>query len=89
MKIIFILENNITYMNLNPKCEPRLGKRGLYRMIGDRGIGIDESAILWVLNFSDGRNSLVDISLRSGLNFEVIKKAADVLLANDLLRIIK
>lgn len=89
MKIIYILENNITYMNLNPKCEPRLGKRGLYRMIGERSVGIDESAILWVLNFSDGMNSLVDISIRSGLNFGEIKKAADVLLANNLLKIIR
>jgi len=27
LKIIFILENNTTYLNLNLKCEPQLGKR--------------------------------------------------------------
>ena len=28
------LEGNRTFLNLSPKCEPQLGKRGLYRMVG-------------------------------------------------------
>ncbi len=32
--VLDILENNRIYLNQNPKCEPRLGKRGLYRTIG-------------------------------------------------------
>ena len=31
VSILRLLENNGTYMNQNPKCEPQLGKRGLYR----------------------------------------------------------
>jgi len=34
LSIIDLLENNRRYVNLNPKCEPQLGKRGLYRSIG-------------------------------------------------------
>lgn len=33
--IVEILEQNKSYINLEPKCEPQLGRRGLYRQIGD------------------------------------------------------
>ena len=50
---------------------------------------IDKMAIMWVLNMSDGNNSLIDISYKSKINFVEIKKAADILLKNNLLKIIK
>ena len=34
LSVLRILENNCRYVNLNPKCEPQLGKRGLYRTLG-------------------------------------------------------
>jgi len=46
----------------------------------------DEMALLWVLNMSDGTHSLLDISDRSGLDFDLIKNAANVLLDHKLLR---
>jgi len=86
-KILFILENNRTYINLNPKCEPQLGRRGLYRMIGSqKDGGLEELALLWVLNLSDGTNSLLDISIRSGIKFSSIKSAADALIGAGLLK---
>jgi aminopeptidase-like protein len=89
MNSIFILEHNLTYYNLNPKCEPQLGKRGLYSMIGGKKHErIDKMAIMWVLNLSDGSNSLLDISYRSKINFIEIKKAADILFKNNLLKIV-
>jgi len=89
LKIIFILENNTTYLNLNLKCEPQLGKRGLYRMIGSQKTGgLNETAILWVLNQSDGTKSLLDIAIRSNLTFQQVKDAADALYTNGLLKII-
>jgi aminopeptidase-like protein len=82
-----VLENNKTYINQNPKCEPRLGKRGLYRAVGGQAEDVlDELSMLWVLNLSDGTNSLLDIAERSGSKFESIKAAADRLLEHDLLR---
>ena len=82
-----ILENNKTYLNQNPKCEPRLGKRGLYRMIGGQAEEqVNELALLWVLNLSDGDHTLLDIADRSDFDFTAIKKAADALLEHCLLR---
>lgn len=90
IEVIDIIENNKIFINLNPKCEPQLGRRGLYRTIsGKKELGIDEAAIFWILNMSDGKNSLLDISIRSGICFAIIKTAADLLLANDLLKEIK
>ena len=90
IRIIYILENNRTYLNLNPKCEPQLGKRGLYTQIGSQKDGyVDEFSILAVLNLSDGRHSLLDISERTDIEFSLIKKAADLLLTYDLLKEIK
>jgi len=87
LEILSVLENNGAFVNLNPKCEPQLGKRGLYRMVGGTAdAGLSEMAMLWVLNQSDGKNSLLDISERSGMRFEAIRKAADALEEHKLLR---
>ena len=76
-------DGNATYVNLNPKGEPQLGKRGLYRAVG--GGSFAEGPLLWVLNFSDGRHDLKAIAERSGLPFSEIRAAADQLLAAGLL----
>ena len=76
-------EGNATYVSLNQKGEPQLGKRGLYRAVG--GGSFAEGALLWVLNLSDGRHDLKAIAERSGLPFSEIRSAADQLLAANLL----
>jgi aminopeptidase-like protein len=86
LAILYVLEHNRVYLNKNSKCEPQLGKRGLYGMIGGAGGGIDTMSLLWVLNLSDGSNSLLDIAEKSGLNFVMVKNAADLLLGADLLK---
>ncbi len=87
MSILYILENNTTYLNQNPKCEPQLGKRGLYQMIGgQQDTRTRELATLWVLNLSDGKSSLLDIAERSSLPFDMIKVAADALIKCGLLK---
>jgi aminopeptidase-like protein len=85
LTVLTVLENNLTYLNQNPKCEPQLGKRGLYRMMGGPEGESDELAMLWVLNLSDGSHSLLDIATRSGYPFATIKKAADLLREHSLL----
>jgi aminopeptidase-like protein len=42
--------------------------------------------MLWVLNQSDGSKSLLDIAERSGMKFEVIRKAAEALEQHQLLK---
>jgi aminopeptidase-like protein len=87
LSILEILEGNRVYLNLNPKCEPQLGKRGLYGSIGGQSDGRrQELAMLWVLNLSDGSHTLLDIAEKSKINFCLIKDAADALLVNNLLR---
>ncbi|MBW4664107.1 MAG: DUF4910 domain-containing protein [Chroococcus sp. CMT-3BRIN-NPC107] len=87
LSILQILENNKTYLNQNPKCEPRLGKRGLYRAIGGQAEeALNELAILWVLNLADGEHTLLDMAQRSGMAINVINKAAIALLKHDLLK---
>jgi len=87
LEILAVLESNGTFVNLNPKCEPQLGRRGLYRMVGGTAdAGVSEMAMLWVLNLSDGKNSLLDIAERSGMRFEAIRQAAEALEEHKLLR---
>lgn len=83
--LVDVLENNRRYRNLSPYCEPQLGKRGLHRSSGGDVIGEEINARLWVLNFSDGDNSLLDITERSGLPFCTIKEAAELLCQGGLL----
>src|SRR6478609_2622191 len=80
LAIVDVLEHDATYVNLSPKTEPQLGRRGIYRALADRGSdGGNEMAILWVLNQSDGKHSLLDIAERSKLKFEQIRGAARLL----------
>jgi len=83
--ILDVIEGNGTYVNRNPKCEPQLGKRGLYRAIGGVQSSVDELAMLWVLNLSDGEHSLLDIAERSDCAFREIRHAASLLLTHNLL----
>ena len=77
LEILDVLEHDNTLMNLSPKGEPQLGKRGLYRATGGGAAGDAQLAMLWVLNQSDGSHSLLEIAERSGLPFEAIREAAD------------
>lgn len=81
LSILEVLEGNGTYQNLNPKCEPQLGKRGLYD-----SIGVNEMAMLWVLNLSDGCNTLLDIAERAGLKFDAVFSAARTLWEKNLVK---
>jgi aminopeptidase-like protein len=69
---VTVLEEDARYVNLSPKGEPRLGKRGLYGSVGGRSPAEREQAMLWVLNQSDGSKSLLDVARRSGLPFGVL-----------------
>jgi len=80
LKIIQVIDQNRKYVNLNPKCEPQLGKRDLYTLHGGRKDANNfELAMLWVLNMSDGQSSLLDIADRSGVEFITIQKATEAL----------
>ncbi len=80
------LEGRECFRNLAPECEPQLGRRGLYRLIGGDDAGRErELAILWMLNQSDSRHSLADIAERSGISPAALREAAEALVAAELL----
>jgi len=78
-------KNDQVFLSLNPKCEPKLDKAGVYRKIGGKRDN-DSLTILWVLSYADGKHSLRDISLRSGIDFKQIKQAAKLLQTKKLLK---
>jgi len=77
LSIVEILEHDLTYVNLSPKGEPQLGRRGLYKNTGGSTPAALEMALLWVLNFSDGTHSLLDIANRAGMPFATVRIAAE------------
>jgi aminopeptidase-like protein len=87
--IVDVLESDRRYINLSPKGEPRLGKRGLYGAIGGRSPADRERAMLWVLNQSDGSASLLDIAERANARYADIRMAADELANASLLRAVE
>jgi aminopeptidase-like protein len=88
LSIMSVIESNDRYLSMNSKCEPQLGRRGLYDSLGGRADGkARQLAMLWVLNLSDGNHTLLDISDRSGLNFSLIKNAADALADSGLITV--
>ena len=83
--IVDVLEQNRSYVNQNPYCEPQLGRRNLYTANDGESGRAEINARLWVLNLSDGEHSLLDIAERSNLPFSVINGAAQSLLQAGLL----
>jgi aminopeptidase-like protein len=80
LEILGVVEANTTLTSLNPKGEPQLGRRGLYRAFGGRAEQAElESALLWVMSMADGRHSTLDVAERAGLPFSVVDEAATAL----------
>ena len=81
------LEGNRAYLNQNPRGEPQLGKRGLFRPLGGSSNERPrELELLWVLNLSDGKHDLLDIAERAGIPFARVMEAASTLIDHNLLR---
>jgi len=83
-----VIEHDRTYLSLNPKGEPQLGKRGLYRPImGQKdGGGADQLTLLWILNLADGKHSLLDVAERAGVPFAAVREGATALADANLLQ---
>lgn len=82
-----VLERNMTFARVDGRGEPQLGRRGLYRALsGQKDQADAQMALLWVLNQSDGRHSLLDIAERSGVAFDQLVLAAETASQADLIR---
>ncbi|GKS64526.1 peptidase M28 [Nitrospira sp.] len=87
LEVLQLLEENRIYVNQNPKCEPQLGRRGLYRAVaGHQEKQSRELAMLWTLNGSDGSATLLDIADRADIPFRYLHAAAIELERVGLLR---
>ena len=82
LEVIDLLESDRKFVNLSPMGEPQLGKRGLLPAASDD----EQMALLWMLNLSDGENSLLDIAERSGLSSEELRRATEMLVSCGLLQ---
>ncbi len=81
--VLDVLEHERRYRNLAPRGEPQLGRRGV---LGPGAFGGPlQRAMAWVLNLSDGHNSLLDIAERSRLPFATLHEAASALSSHGLL----
>ena len=58
----------------------------IYKSIGDGTNDETKRSLVWTLNLSDGKNSLLDISNKSGIKFELIKKSAGLLVDKNLIK---
>ncbi len=88
LEVLSVLEQNRRYLNLNPCCEPQLGRRGLFDAIGGKHEReIDPLDMLWVLNQSDGRHDLLAVAERSGRDFTRLAAAAALLEQHGLLQV--
>jgi aminopeptidase-like protein len=81
-----VVENDWLPVSTSPKCEPQLGRRGLYSALGgDRDGPAKSMAFLWILNLADGQHTLLDIAERAQLPFGVVADAAHLLRKNGLI----
>jgi aminopeptidase-like protein len=82
LEVIDLLESDRKFVNLSPMGEPQLGKRGLLPAASDD----EQMALLWMLNLSDGENSVLDVAERSGLSGEELRRATERLVSCGLLQ---
>lgn len=85
VEILDVLENDAWFVNVSPKGEPQLGRRGLYPTFGGRSADAVVMAMLWTLNLSDGSHSLLDVAERSGMSFAAVRRAGVALQQSGLL----
>lgn len=86
VKVINALENNYFYQMLC-KCEPQLGKRGLYPTVSQKGTKGDARYMQDFIAYADGRNDLIEISNILDIPVDRLIPIKDQLLENHLLAI--
>lgn len=87
LRIMDVLERDRRFVNLQPKGEPQLGRRGLYKSTGGyyESVPQRQMAMLWLLDQSDGQATLLDIAVRADLPFDLVARTAAELIAAGLL----
>jgi len=86
--IINIIENDC-----KPKClvygEPQLGARGLYPLISKKGSSDKVKTRLNIISYCDGEHSLLDIAEKCEISFEDLFSEIEILLNNNILKLVR
>lgn len=76
-QVMDVLEHDDVFVSQNPKCEPQLGRRGLYAAVGGLAtVPNYQQAIMWVLNLADGQHTLLEMAERAAMPFSTLHAAA-------------
>lgn len=98
IKLIRDLESESFYINLNPNCEPQLGKRNLYPNINSKLTREEKSNdylidgrefnrfSMILLNYSDGSYSLEELAAKYNVDSKLSVKVANILEKNKLIK---
>jgi aminopeptidase-like protein len=81
-----VIDANVRILNLSPKGEPQLGRRGLYGAMGGFAPERFQLALLWVLSMGDGTCDMIEIAARSGMPADLLSKALRALTDVGLVR---
>ncbi len=88
-KLVEKFEKLEMYKSLKQRGEPFLSKYNLYPTLNSfyskTSLKRFTKTIMWLLNYSDGKNDLTEISIKSKIKLNVLKKAVKVCLKNKLL----
>jgi aminopeptidase-like protein len=77
LRIVAMIEDDVTCHSTQPYGEPQLGRRGLLPLrFENHETQFDTLTMMWVLNLADGRHSILDMAERSGRPFGALSAAA-------------
>lgn len=85
--IVKNIEINEIFTNQNPNCEPQLGKRGLYPLLGSQK-ETEESLtrLMYLLAYSDGQTDLIEIADKLGITAKDFESELKKLIEAGLLK---
>ena len=86
VKVVNALEHNDYYV-MTCKCEPQLGKRGLYPTISRKGSNYSVRTMQHFIAYADGRNDLIGISNILNTPIDELIPIKDKLMEHQLLEI--
>jgi aminopeptidase-like protein len=69
-------------------CEPMLGKRNLYSVIGNSKHTSESIIRNWILHLANGKNNIMDISIKSGFEINLIDQYCDELVEHGIIKLI-
>lgn len=83
MKVVKILETNQT-VSINTMCEPQLSKRNLYPTTSTKDSNKTMRNFMNVISLLDGESDLLEISIRTGINYDEILEITKQLIRENL-----